>query len=263
MLGWNVVKSAKDLGAQLNYGRAKSVQAQTQRFLSLEAIWPKLRRCLAPLWQKQRLLRQALWPKAFYGISICTIGWAHIKSLRTEAMKALGFQMAGAAPGLRLGILCHEQCDPGFYQVWQVLTTFRRIAGKRPLFLQMWHDYMDRFDGSAKQGPFAKLLEVCNQLRWTIDVPKVADADGCWHSWLDLDEKVLYELVKDAWTWKIYMEIQKRKDFEGLQGIDRRVLLQAHRRVRPHALNLILRLQDGSFVEPSQHTKYEIGRAHV
>lgn len=153
---------------------------------------------MAPNWQKQRLLRQALWPKAFYGVSIRTIGWAHIKSLRTEAMKSLGFQIAGAAPGLRLSLLCHEQCDPGFYQVWHVLTTFRRITKKRPLFAQMWKDYMDQFGGSIEQGPFAKLVETCQQLRWTIDVPRIADADGCWHCWLDMDEKVLYELVKDA-----------------------------------------------------------------
>ena len=115
LLGWNVVKSAKDLGAQLNYGKSNNVKIQTQRFASLEAIWPKLRRCVALNWQKQRLLRQAIWPKAFYGVSICTIGWGHIKTLRTEAMKALGFQMAGASAGLRLGLLCHEQCDPGFF----------------------------------------------------------------------------------------------------------------------------------------------------
>ena len=260
MLGWNVVRSAKDLGAQLNYGRSRSVKSQTQRFTSLDSIWPKLRRCLAPNWQKQRLLRQALWPKAFYGVSICTIGWAHIKSLRTEAMKALGYQMAGAAPGLRLGLLCHEQCDPGFYQAWHVLTTFRRIARKRPSFAQMWKDYMDRFDGGMKQGPFAKLLEVCQQLRWTIDAPRVADADGCWHLWLEMDEKVLYELVKDAWTWKVFLEVQKRKDLEGLQGIDRRVILQAHARVRPHFLHSIWRLQDGSFVEPAQHVKYDLSK---
>ena len=131
---------------------SRSVKSQTQRFTSLDSIWPKLRRCLAPNWQKQRLLRQALWPKAFYGVSICTIGWAHIKSLRTEAMKALGYQMAGAAPGLRLGLLCHEQCDPGFYQAWHVLTTFRRIARKRPSFAQMWKDYMDRLMAGWSKG---------------------------------------------------------------------------------------------------------------
>ena len=260
VLGWDVVKSAKDLGAQLNYGKSNSVKVQTQRFGSLEGIWPKLKRCLAMNWQKQRLLRQAIWPKAFYGVPVCTLGWAHIKSLRTQAMKALGFQFAGAAPGLRLGLLCHEQCDPGFYQAWLVLTTFRRIVKKRPLFSQMWKEYMEHYDGNAKQGPFAKLLEVCQHLRWTIEVPLVADSDGCWHNWIDMNEKTLYELVKDAWTEKVCGEISKRKDFDGLNGIDRRVMLQAHAKVRPNLLGYVHRLQDGSFLEPGQHAKYDLGK---
>ena len=215
------------------------------------------------LWtgKNKRLLRQAIWPKAFYGVSICTIGWGHIKTLRTEAMKALGFQMAGASPGLRLGLLCHEQCDPGFFQVWQVLTTFRRMVKKRPLFEQMWKDYMDHFDGTTRQGPFAKMLEVCQQLRWTIEVPKIADADGCWHDWISMNEKVLYELAKDAWTWKVFREVQQRKDLEGLHGIDRRIMQQAHSRVRPHSLGSILRLQDGTFIEPTQHAKYDLSKS--
>ena len=32
VLGWDVVKSAKDFGAQLNYGKSNSVKVQTQRF---------------------------------------------------------------------------------------------------------------------------------------------------------------------------------------------------------------------------------------
>ena len=260
VLGWNVVKSAKDLGAQLNYGRSSNVKVQTQRFLALDTVWPRLRRCIAPNWQKQRILRQALWPKAFYGVSVCTIGWAHIRALRTEAMKALGHQMAGAAPGIRLSILCHEQCDPGFYQVWHVLSTFRRIARKRPSLVQMWKTYMEHYDGHGKQGPFAKLLEVCQQLRWTIDVPRLADEDGCWHNWLEMEEKILYELVKDAWTWKVFLELQKRKDLEGLHGIDRKVIHQGHARIQPHLRHSIWRLQDGSFVEPAQHAKYDLSK---
>ena len=138
VLGWDVVQSAKDLGAQLLYGKSRNIQVQVQRFAGLETMWPKFKRCVAASWMKQRLLRQALWPKAFYGVAICTLGWTHIKGLRTEARKALGFQMAGASPGLRLSLLCHEQCDPGFYQVWAVFTTFRRIAAKRPFFVNVW-----------------------------------------------------------------------------------------------------------------------------
>ena len=191
VLGWDVARSAKDLGAQLNYGKSKTIQVQAQRFAGLDGLWPKLKRCVAASWLKQRLLRQALWPKAFYGVSICTLGWAHIKSLRTEAMKALGFQMAGASPGLRLSLLCHEQCDPGFYQVCAVFTTFRRIAAKRPLFVHVWQRYMENYAGQPKQGPFAKLLETCQYLRWTVEAPRLADAHGVWHDWLEMEEKNL------------------------------------------------------------------------
>ena len=259
-LGWEVETSAKDLGAQMNYGKSAHVGVQTKRIQSLATVWPRLKRCLAPNWKKQQLLRQALWPRAFYGAATCTLGWAHIRSLRTEAMKALGFQQAGAAPGLRLAVLCHEQCDPGFYQVWMVLQTFRRMAHKRPVFLQLWINFMDQFDGRGRQGPFAKLLEVCGHLRWTIEAPILRDHTGNVMDWLVLDEKVFYELVKDAWVWKVFREIAGRKDIRGLEGIDWMVLQQAQRRAPAHHRPLLARLQDGTFLEPSQHTKYDLGK---
>ena len=259
-LGWNVVTSAKDLGAQMNYGKSSHVSVQTARLASLETIWPKLKRCLAPNWKKQQLLRQAIWPRAFYGVATCTLGWAHIRSLRTEAMKALGFQQAGAAPGLRLTLLCHEQCDPGFYQAWTVSQTFRRMAHKRPLFLNLWINFMENFAGTGRQGPFAKLLEVCGSLRWTIEAPILRDHGGNPIGWLDMEEKILYELVKDAWIWKVFREVADRKDLRGLEGIDWMVLQQAQRKAPAHLRPLLARLQDGTFVEPGQHAKYDLGK---
>ena len=141
VLGWKVCKAAKDLGAQMNYGRSRQVTVVTDRIASLEHLWPKLKRCSAPRWHKLRLLKQGFWPKAFYGTSVCTLGWSHIRLLRTEAMKALNYKKAGASPVLRLGLIHDEQCDPGFYQVWQVLLNFKRIAKKRPMFVQLRHDY--------------------------------------------------------------------------------------------------------------------------
>jgi hypothetical protein len=76
-----------------------------------------------------------------------------------------------------------------------------------------------------------------------------------------MNEKVLYELAKDAWTWKVFREVQQRKDLEGLHGIDRRIMQQAHSRVRPHSLGSILRLQDGTFIEPTQHAKYDLSKS--
>eukprot|EP00435_Cladocopium_sp_Y103_P043109 s1838_g12.t1 len=259
-LGWTVSKSSKDLGAQMNYGRSGDVNAMTQRIASLAPLWPKLYRCLAPIWQKLKLLRQSLWPKAFYRASICTLGWTHIKHLRTEAMRALRFRKAGASPALLLGIVCHEQCDPGFYQVWQVLLNFRRIARKRPQIIQLWYEYMMKYQGASRQGPFAKLLEVCAALKWSIEVPYIADRDGVWHDWLHLDERVIYELACEGWSWKIWEEVRTRKDMQGLYGIDRLAVKAAQGKVAAHNLPAIMRLRDGSFMEPKQHAKYDFAK---
>ena len=119
---------------------------------------------------------------------------------------------------------------------------------------------MENYEGQSKQGPFAKLLETCHYLRWTVEVPRLADAHGVWHDWLEMNEKTLYDLVKDAWMWKVYLEVSHRKDSEGLQGIDHRVVMQARNKIKPHGLSSIFRLQDGTFVEPSQHVKYDLGK---
>ena len=157
-------------------------------------------------------------------------------------------------------MLCHEQCDPGFFQAWTVLSTFRRIAYKRPLFVQLWLNYMDGYEGNAKQGPFAKLLEVCSQLHWNIQAPKILDHHGLPVDWLCINEKVLYDLLKDAWSWKIFREVHHRKDFAGLVGLDWRVLQQALRAAPPHHRAALMRLQDGTFLEPRQHAKYDLGK---
>ena len=56
---------------------------------------------------------------------------------------------------------------------------------------------MLNFEGTSQHGPIAKLMEVCTQLRWTIDAPMLADYDGCWHNFLDMDIKIFYDLVFD------------------------------------------------------------------
>ena len=185
-------------------------------------------------------------------MSSCLLGWAHLRQLRTEAIKALGVKLAAVAPGLRLALLlCHEQCDPGFYQVWNVCQTFRRLARKRPMFLQLWQNYMDQYNGDSRQGPFAKLLELCNQLRWTIEAPRVCDHGGVLIDWLDIDERILYDLLQDAWLWKIFREVSHRKDMEGLNGINWMAVRQAHQKAPAHHRPFLARLQDGTLNEPT------------
>ena len=257
-LGWQTETGAKDLGAQMAYGSRKTVQVQKARISSLDSLWPRLKHCMAPGWQKAQLIYVALWPKAFYGISVCTLGWGHIKTLRTTVMKTMGWAKAGSNAGLRLGILNDSRVDPGFYQALQVLTTFRRLAGKQPGLLDQWTIYMEHYSGQTYQGPFAKLLEICHQLRWQIEVPHVRDRHGTLIQWLDMSDKSFFALVKEAWTWKIWEEVQTRQDMTGLYGIDSQVITAARRKIPMHLKESIAVLQSGTFVESRIHAKYDL-----
>ena len=140
-LGWKVCVKEKDLGAPMSYGKTSSSNILVQRIQTLGPLWKRLQRIPAPEWQKQMVIRTALWQRALYGCANCCLPWNHIKDLRTAAMRALGHGRAGAAAGLRLHVCCHEQCDPGFFQCWNVLQTIRRVLIKRQAFLGMWRSF--------------------------------------------------------------------------------------------------------------------------
>ena len=86
-LQWPVKESAKDLGAQISYGKKLSVVEQQSRLESLHQHWYLLTRTFAPEYNKYLILFQALWPRAFHGVSVCTLGQQHIKHLRSQAAK--------------------------------------------------------------------------------------------------------------------------------------------------------------------------------
>ena len=136
--GWNIKTHAKDLGAPMTYGSKHSVVDQLDRIKALKPLWAMLRRLNCPTWAKQRVLFQAMWPRAYYGSAICCMSWTHTKALRTEAMRALKWNRGGASPGMRLGVLSAPLTDPGYYHFWQTILTFRRVLQKQPGFLDLW-----------------------------------------------------------------------------------------------------------------------------
>eukprot|EP00438_Fugacium_kawagutii_P023955 Skav232717 [mRNA] locus=scaffold4051:89627:96304:+ [translate_table: standard] len=262
-MGHRVERAQKDLGAQLVYGKGHVIAEQRVRLSSLDALWPKLRATPCPEPSKWMALQQAFWQRALYGIAICPLGWQHLKHLRTEAMRALGYKRAGASPALRLFLLCPEQCDPGFYQLWTVFNTFLRLVKKHPGFYDEWELYMHHYGGQATHGPFAKLLEQCRYIGWSLELPGFYDHDGVWHSFFAITPKALYSLLCDAWTWVVWGEVQHRKDFNDSHGLDRHAIQQASRTIPALQKNLIKVLQDGTFQEPKQHAKYDLAQTAV
>ena len=87
--------------------------------------------------------------------------------------------------------------------------------------------------GTHKQGPFGKMLEVCHLLHWTIDVPLLADRDGIWFEWLEMETSTLYSLACEAWSWRICDEIKHRKDLVAFRALTESSSEKRKRAFRP------------------------------
>ena len=260
-LQWPVKESAKDLGAQISYGKKLTVAEQQNRLETLTQYWYLLTRTYAPDYNKYQILFQALWPRAFHGVSVCTLGQQHLRHLRSQAAKALHYNHGGSNPGIRLALLSPSLlCDPGYYQCWMVILTFKRILTKQPALLNMWSSFMNRWRGERTQGPFGKLLEVSRLLGWQLNPPWIQDHDGVsWHI-MDTHTHHLELVLKDAWAQRLAADVANRKDYAGLQGIDYDILRRAQGRLLPSDRKWLSMLRDGTFVEPLQQKKFDMSK---
>ena len=67
--------------------------------------------------------------------------------------------------------LRHILCDPGFFQLWQVVRTFRRILHKQASLIDIWAEFAASYDGRMFAGPFTVLLRQLNAIMWKIASP--------------------------------------------------------------------------------------------
>ena len=71
-------------------------------------------------------------------------------------MKAMNWDRAGASALVRLCLL-HKELDPGWYQLWKVVQTFRtQIAGNR-ILMDWWKNFSLGIHIDTSHGPFGKL----------------------------------------------------------------------------------------------------------
>lgn len=150
--------------------------------------------------------------------------------------------------------------DPGSYQFWTALSTFRRMIHKQSHLVDMWSFFMNRFSGDRSIGPFGKLLEVAEQVGWCIEIPGFYNHDGCWISLLDATEGILRGVAEKAWGQYVAKEISKRKDFEDLQGIDLAVFRQAQRRLDRKTRSFLQPIRDGSFLDAKAQSKFDMAK---
>ena len=218
--GFQVVESCTDLGAPTSYG-AKHLNRQMQlRIESLQPYWPKLRALKASTWHKLLAIRQALLPRALHGCSHIYIGQQWFKKLRTQIMRSMRCGRAGASPILRLNFIFPIDVDPGFYDAHISFRDFHRQLGASVDLRVWWKTFRLQLDKKT-HGPFGKIIQLLATLGRHID------ADGIFVPWAgislhfwQLDFDVVRMHLEYCWRQSIIMQIDHRKDYAGLHGID-------------------------------------------
>ena len=67
-----------------------------------------------------------------HGTLSCLSSDSHVHKLRTQAIKHLGLQLAGANPFLRLSLATPATADPGFYQLRTAIFGLQKTLCKKP-----------------------------------------------------------------------------------------------------------------------------------
>eukprot|EP00435_Cladocopium_sp_Y103_P062884 s241_g24.t1 len=256
-LGVKMVVDFSELGGALSFTAAHRVRLFLQKGESLHAKWLQLRRSRAPLAQKLVALPMVFWAKALHGALSCVFAASYLTTLRTQAVKHLGVQLAGANPLLRLSLAQPPTADPGFYQLRTAIFDFRRLCRKSPDLLQFWQIFMERFEGVIHDGPFSKLVTLLNGIGWQIcRPPLLQDHDGSMFDLLTISHGALEALLLDGWFQFVATQV-RHKTMTGLQGIDVALTLLDHDRQPPQTLARVRALQTGAFVSSWQHAKYD------
>ena len=224
VMGFSVVECTSDLGASMTYSARHLNRPLQSRILASYPLWHKLARLTLAPWHKLQAIRVALLPRALHACSNTCLGDTWFSKLRTLTMRALRFNRAGASPILRIAFVCGLDVDPGFYDAWQCWKDFLRFYQTNAAIRDSWETFWAlQGDPLVRRthGPFAKLLNLCSKLGWSLPDDATLDLGFGWRislAWLD--PGLGKDLLEHFWQQHLCAQFIHRKDMTGLLGIN-------------------------------------------
>ena len=263
LLGRQTVDTAAELGGIMSYDCRRRVGAQLLRATSLEAKWTKLKLSLAPLRQKLQCLPLTFWAKALHGVANAPLTLAQLGNLRTKALKSLRLSHAGVNPMLRLTLSGCATADPGYFQLKTVVMTFKRVACKMPdLQMRLLH-CVTHFTGLKRHGPCHALLEQLSQIAWRLEPPWIQDHDGLWYHFFEMDDKLLVDLLWDAWLQFVAQQVRVRSSMCSLSGLDADLVLDGASDLTALERSLVASLQCGAFMAAAVQQHFDVSKQPI
>ena len=217
--GLTVKRSAKALGAQMQFSKQHAVFVINDRIKDLQPLWVRLRDSQSPYAVKVHAIKMAAWPRGLHGISAVRLGTTRFGPLRSAAMKGLNADGSGCNPVVHLGLLEQPLLDPQF---WSIMMTFRSLRecstaeSLHPLLMSVVEDQ----GLLPRGGPTSALLQRIHTLGWTVCVDgRVSDQWGEF-SLFTVSLQELQLRAELAWTQVVSAAVQHRQCFQGLSEAD-------------------------------------------
>ncbi|CAE7393753.1 Pol [Symbiodinium sp. CCMP2592] len=216
--GVSVAHSARNLGGNMVFTRARRLSTISDRIASLQDLWPRLAVSPSPLKQKLLALTASAWPKALHGVSATSLSDDTFATLRAGASRGLGFDRPGLSSKVLLSFCCFPLADPQFFAIAATFRDLRAFAEptsfvpvvEHLLSLSKW-----------PPGPAQAFLERCHALGWAWcpDGHCLRDAISTFDPWQVSPQELMHRLVY-AWQFRVGSELESRSGFSGMSRVD-------------------------------------------
>ena len=213
------VKSARDLGAHIQYTANQTNGTVLAKFRQLPDLWHKLARSHSPQAQKLKVLRVVAWPRILYSGAIVHIGRAHFDEARAGAFKALGMQKSGANAQVFLSLMSPPLSDPEFYALWHAVAQFRRHIPEEMIDITLYQAAITPAR-KRKPGPGGVVITRLEQICWTyVQQGIFRDGEGGTIHILLTPSQELKARMSRAWQHAVGRRWEHRKGFLGMRFV--------------------------------------------
>ena len=255
--GFKISLSNRDLGGQVTYCKQLRNRVLLDRIDQTIPYFGKLRVSTLSTSIKIVNIKQVLWPRALHGCEAVQLGDQHIHKLRSQAMRALGWDRAGASPYVRM-CLFHLDLDPGWYQLWRVTTMFRSQMRANHVLMDWWKNFGSEMRSTNTHGPFGKIAALLEELNMYID----GDFNLCFSergklSLLTGSDKAVKAVLARNYQCKVCTIVTKRKGFAGLDGFDAELTIFNDHSFTQAELEQLMIVRDGSFFTNNTKAKWD------
>ena len=258
-MGFPVIEAGKDLGVAMTYGATLRNRVLQDRIVAVKPFWLRLQKLDVGRWFKLWIVHTALLPRSLHGGTHIIFGQHWIQKLRTWTMRSLNVSRAGANPILRLAFVYPVLTDPGFFDCWSSMRMFYRQMHASANLRRCWASYVCSESTKKTYGPFAKIQSICMMLNWSLsaDLMLYMDGDVEVHL-LQLSNKALFALLEHHWKQAQSLLVSKRKDYEGLDGVDFHASFFTMKGLDPQQEELLHCIRDGTFFLNSFKAKFDV-----